>query len=88
MNGVVARRNNFNEPILKFLENAYAEFGRLTGRNYGLISQYKCDEADTCSFARLRADNVEAACDYCANNATRRSARSTSTSSSRSPRPR
>jgi len=26
MNGVVARRNNFNEPILKFLEQAYAEF--------------------------------------------------------------
>ena len=26
MNGVVARRNNFNEPILKFLEQAYEEF--------------------------------------------------------------
>ena len=39
MNGVVARRNNFNEPILKFLEQAYAEFGRLTGRNYGLVSE-------------------------------------------------
>ena len=37
MNGVVARRNNFNEPILNLLEDAYAEFGRLTGRVYGLI---------------------------------------------------
>ncbi len=65
MNGVVARRNNFNEPILKFLEDAYAEFGRLTGRVYGLIHQYKCDDADTV-FVSLgcAADNIEAACDY------------------------
>src|SRR5215470_16819069 len=65
MNGVVARRNNFNEPILKFLEDAYDEFGRLTGRRYGLIHQYKCDDADTV-FVSLgcAADNVEAACDY------------------------
>ena len=65
MNGVVARRNNFNEPILKFLEDAYAEFGRLTGRVYGLIHQFKCDDADTV-FVSLgcAADNIEAACDY------------------------
>ena len=65
MNGVVARRNNFNEPILKFLEAAYAEFGRLTGRHYGLVHQYKCDDADTV-FVSLgcAADNIEAACDY------------------------
>ena len=41
MNGVVARRNNFNEPILGFLQDAYAEFGQLTGRYYGLVSSYK-----------------------------------------------
>ena len=65
MNGVVARRNNFNEPILKFLEDAYAEFGRLTGRVYGLIHQFKCEDADTV-FVSLgcAADNIEAACDY------------------------
>ena len=65
MNGVVARRNNFNEPILAFLENAYEEFGRLTGRRYGLLTQYKCDDADTV-FVSLgcAADNIEAACDY------------------------
>src|SRR6476660_9042966 len=65
MNGVIARRNNFNEPILKFLEDAYAEFGRLTGRYYGFLIQYKCDDADTV-FVSLgcAADNVEAACDY------------------------
>jgi pyruvate-ferredoxin/flavodoxin oxidoreductase len=65
MNGVVARRNNFNEPILGFLEAAYAEFGRLTGRTYGFIQQYKCDDADTV-FVSLgcAADNIEAACDY------------------------
>src|SRR6202012_14934 len=65
MNGVIARRNNFNEPILGFLEKAYEEFGRLTGRNYGLITQFKCDDADTV-FVSLgcAADNIEAACDY------------------------
>ncbi len=41
MQGVVARRNNFVEPILEFLEDAYELFGDLTGRYYGLITQYK-----------------------------------------------
>src|ERR1044071_8428811 len=65
MNGVVARRNNFNEPILKFLEQAYEEFGRLTGRSYGLISEYRTADADTV-FVSLgcAAENIEAACDY------------------------
>ncbi len=65
MNGVVARRNNFNEPILKFLEQGYAEYGRLTGRFYGLITEYKTEDADTV-FVSLgcAADNIEAACDY------------------------
>src|SRR5262247_1800595 len=65
MNGVVARRNNFNEPILKFLEQAYEEFGRLTGRFYGLISEYRTEDADTV-FVSLgcAAENIEAACDY------------------------
>jgi pyruvate-ferredoxin/flavodoxin oxidoreductase len=65
MNGVVARRNNFNEYILDFLTAAYDEFGKLTGRHYGLIHQYKCDDADTV-FVSLgcAADNIEAACDY------------------------
>lgn len=65
MNGVVARRNNFSEPILGFLEQANAEFGQLTGRVYGLLHQYKTDDADTV-FVSLgcAADNVEAACDY------------------------
>src|SRR5437762_6265637 len=65
MNGIVARRNNFNEPILKFLEEAYEEFGQLTGRRYGFLTQYKCDDAETV-FVSLgcAADNIEAACDY------------------------
>lgn len=65
MNGVVARRNHFNEPVLGFLEQTYEEFGRLTGRRYGLITEYKIDDADTV-FVSLgsAADNVEAACDY------------------------
>src|SRR6266571_5745904 len=65
MQGVVARRNNFVEPILEFLEDAYREFGRLTGRDYGLVSQYKTDDADTV-FVSLgsAAENVEAAVDY------------------------
>src|SRR4029077_20019024 len=65
MNGVVARRNNFNEPILGFLEQAYDEFARLTGRSYGLISEYKTEDADTV-FVSLgcAAENIDAACDY------------------------
>ena len=65
MNGVVARRNNFNEPILGMLAEAYAEFGRLTGRHYGFITEYRTEDADTV-FVSLgcAADNIEAACDY------------------------
>jgi pyruvate-ferredoxin/flavodoxin oxidoreductase len=65
MNGVVARRNNFAEPILEFLEEAYKRFAELTGRSYGLVSQYKCDDTDTV-FVSLgsAAENIEAAVDY------------------------
>jgi pyruvate-ferredoxin/flavodoxin oxidoreductase len=65
MNGVVARRNNFAEPILEFLDDAYQQFAELTGRSYGLISQYKTDDAETV-FVSLgsAAENIEAAVDY------------------------
>ncbi len=65
MNGVVARRNHWNEPILGYLEEAYREFGALTGRHYGLIDEYKTEDADTV-FVSLgcAAENIEEACDY------------------------
>ncbi len=65
MQGVVARRNNFSEPILGFLEEAHEEFGRLTGRYYGLLTRYKTEDADTV-FVSLgsAAENIEAAVDY------------------------
>jgi len=65
MNGIVARRNNFAEPILQFLEEAYEKFAELTGRRYGLISNYKTDDTDTV-FVSLgsAAENIEAAVDY------------------------
>src|SRR5579863_7562181 len=65
MQGVVARRNNFTEPILDFFEDAYKVFGDLTGRYYGLVSQYKAEDADTV-FVSLgsAAENIEAAVDY------------------------
>jgi pyruvate-ferredoxin/flavodoxin oxidoreductase len=65
MNGVVARRNNFAEPILDFLEAAYEKFAELTGRSYGLLSKYKADDAETV-FVSLgsAAENIEAAVDY------------------------
>ena len=65
MQGVVARRNNFTEPILEFLEAAYKDFGELTGRYYGLVTRYKTDDADTV-FVSLgsAAENIEAAVDY------------------------
>ncbi|MHC4427275.1 MAG: 2-oxoacid:acceptor oxidoreductase family protein, partial [Planctomycetota bacterium] len=65
MNGVVARRNNFYEPILEFLDNAYAEFGRLTGRHYGLVTKYRTDDADLVYVSLgSAAENIEAAVDY------------------------
>ena len=65
MQGIVARRNNFAEPILHFLEDAYKDFAELTGRNYGLISEYKTHDTDTV-FVSLgsAAENIEAAVDY------------------------
>ncbi|HED64183.1 MAG TPA: oxidoreductase [Planctomycetes bacterium] len=65
MNGVIARRNNFSEPILGFLEEAYEEFARLTGRRYGLVHEYRCEDAETV-FISLgsAAENIEAAVDY------------------------
>ncbi|HMF97228.1 MAG TPA: 2-oxoacid:acceptor oxidoreductase family protein [Vicinamibacterales bacterium] len=65
MQGVVARRDNFTEPILEFFEAAYRDFGGMTGRHYGLVSQYKTDDADTV-FVSLgsAAENIEAAVDY------------------------
>src|SRR5580698_8010519 len=65
MQGIVARRNNFVEPILEFLEAAYKDFGDLTGRYYGLITEYKTEDADTV-FVSLgsAAENIEAAVDY------------------------
>jgi len=65
MNGVVARRNNFNEHVLPMLSEAYDRFGALTGRQYGFISEYKTADADTV-FVSLgcAAENIEAACDY------------------------
>ena len=65
MQGIVARRNNFAEPILDFLEAAYKDFGDLTGRYYGLVTKYKTEDADTV-FVSLgsAAENIEAAVDY------------------------
>ncbi len=65
MNGVVARRNNFSEYILGFLDQCYAEFGRLTGRHYGFVSEYRTADADTVFISLgCAAENIEAACDY------------------------
>src|SRR6478752_6432285 len=65
MNGIIARRNHFTEPILEFLEDAYDDFAALTGRYYGLVTQYKTEDADTV-FVSLgsAAENIEAAVDY------------------------
>ena len=65
MNGVLARRNCFYEPILGFLEDAYRDFGALTGRHYGLLRETNTEQAETV-FVSLgsAAENIEAACDY------------------------
>ena len=65
MQGVVARRNNFAEPILGFLEEAYEEFAELTGRRYGLVTEYKTEDAETVFVSLGSAgENIEAAVDY------------------------
>jgi pyruvate-ferredoxin/flavodoxin oxidoreductase len=65
MQGVVARRDNFTEPILSFFEAAYKDFAELTGRYYGLVTEYKTNDTDTV-FVSLgsAAENIEAAVDY------------------------
>jgi len=65
MNGVVARRDNFTAHIGGFLDEAYDEFARLTGRRYGMLTEYKTDDADTV-FVSLgsAAENIEAAVDH------------------------
>ncbi|MBT5877266.1 MAG: oxidoreductase [Candidatus Latescibacteria bacterium] len=65
MNGVAARRDNFAEDILPFLEQAYEEYAQLTGRRYGLISEHNCEKADTVFVVMgSAAENIEAAIDY------------------------
>ncbi len=64
MNGVIARRDKFSEHILGFLEGAYAEFAELTGRHYGMLSSYRCDDAEVVFFSMgSAAENIEAAVD-------------------------
>ncbi len=65
MNGVAARRNHFVEPILDFLEDAWNEFGALTGRYYGILTEYNTEDADTV-FVSLgsAAENIDAAVDH------------------------
>ncbi len=65
MNGVIARRNNFTEEILPMLEAAYEEFADLTGRYYGLVSEYRNDDAEITfvSFGSA-AENIEAVVDH------------------------
>ncbi len=65
MNGVAARRDNFVEPILEFLADAYSEWGQLTGRHYSFVSEYNTEDSDTV-FVSLgsAAENIEAAIDH------------------------
>ncbi|RLD22283.1 MAG: oxidoreductase, partial [Bacteroidetes bacterium] len=64
MNGVAARRNNFSEHILGFFEKVYEEFAELTGRKYGLITEYNTENADTVFVALgSGAENIEAVVD-------------------------
>ncbi len=65
MNGVVARRDNFNVHILGFLKRCNDEWGALTGRRYDFVTKYKTEDADTV-FVSLgcAAENIEEACDY------------------------
>ncbi len=65
MTGIISRRIAFCDPLLSFVEEAQKEFGCLTGRHYGFVSEYNCKRAQTV-FLSLgsSAENIEAACDY------------------------
>ncbi len=65
MTGVIARRTAFHDHILNFLEQAYEEYAKLTGRRYGLLSKYNFENAETVFLALgSSAENIEAAVDY------------------------
>jgi len=64
MNGVVARRDKFSEHILGMLEEAYSDFAALTGRSYGMMNEYRTDDAEVVFFSMgSAAENIEAAVD-------------------------
>ena len=65
MNGVVARRDGFAEGLDDMLRDAFAQFAKLTGRDYGMVSAYRVDDAETV-FVSLgsAAENIEAAVDF------------------------
>jgi len=65
MGGVASRRHHFAEHILGFFEEAYEEFGQLTGRYYGLVTEYNNDDTETTIVALgSAAENARAAVDY------------------------
>ncbi|MCR4316025.1 MAG: 2-oxoacid:acceptor oxidoreductase family protein [Planctomycetes bacterium] len=65
MNGVVARRNNFTRFVLPILDECYKLWGELTGRYYGMLSGYRCEDAETVFLTMgSAAENIEAAVDY------------------------
>ncbi|MDH3649611.1 MAG: 2-oxoacid:acceptor oxidoreductase family protein, partial [Saprospiraceae bacterium] len=65
MNGVAARRNNFLEDVLPFLEEAYRDYGNLTGRHYSLVTEYNCEKSDLVFLVLgSAAENIEAVSDY------------------------
>ena len=65
MNGVLARRNCFIEPIMGFLDESYEKFAELTGRRYGQISCYRTDDAEIVYVSLgCAAENIEAAVDH------------------------
>ena len=67
MNGVIARRNNFCEPIHDFLREAFDDFAELTGRRYDFLTEYACEDAEVVFFTMgSAAENIEAAIDWLA----------------------
>jgi pyruvate-ferredoxin/flavodoxin oxidoreductase len=68
MTGLISRGTTFHDPILDFIEDAMKEYGDLTGRHYGLLSEYNCDKSDTVFLALgSAAENLEAVSDYIKN---------------------
>ncbi|WP_245587166.1 2-oxoacid:acceptor oxidoreductase family protein [Aliagarivorans marinus] len=63
--GIVDHRAHFQSDVPRFIEQAMAEYGALTGRHYSPVMDYRCDDADYVLIGLGSVtDDAEAVADY------------------------